>query len=261
MMLAVQYIIGQLNGPVNQMIGFIQTTQDAKISLERMGEIHSKEDEEETDIYKISTIPFNNPLVMSDVTFHYEGPQSEKVLDNLNLIIPENKVTAIVGVSGSGKTTLIKLLLGFYPPTKGEIKIGNINLRNIRNELWRSRCGVVMQDGYIFSDTIANNIGLGDERIDMDRLINASKNANIFEFISNLPLGFNTKIGDEGHGLSQGQKQRILIARAMYKNPEIIFLDEATNALDANNEKVIVENMDEFFKGKTLIIVAHRKVP
>jgi len=258
MMLAVQYIIGQLNGPVNQMIGFIQTTQDAKISLERMGEIHSKKDEDESDNFKISNIPFNNPLIMSDVTFHYEGPQSEKVLDNLDLIIPENKVTAIVGVSGSGKTTLIKLLLGFYSPTDGEIKIGNINLKNIRNDLWRSRCGVVMQDGYIFSDSIANNIGLGEDRIDMEKLIETSKNANIFEFISNLPLGFNTKIGSEGHGLSQGQKQRILIARAMYKNPEIIFLDEATNALDANNEKVIVENMNKFFKGKTLVIVAHR---
>ncbi len=258
MMLAVQYIIGQLNGPVTQMVGFIHTMQDAKISLERMGEIHSKEDEDEMDNLKISNIPFDIPLNLTDVTFHYSGPHSEKVLDNLNLEIPQNKVTAIVGASGSGKTTLIKLLLGFYPPTSGEIKIGNIYLKNIRTDLWRSKCGVVMQDGFIFSDTIANNIALGEDQVDTTRLMDAAENANISEFISGLPLGFNTKIGREGHGLSQGQRQRILIARAMYKNPEILFLDEATNSLDANNEKVIVENINKFFKNRTMVVVAHR---
>lgn len=258
MMLAVQYIIGQLNGPVTQMVGFIHTMQDAKISLERMGEIHSKEDEDELDNMKISKIPFDNPLNLNDVTFHYSGPHSEKVLDNLNLEIPQNKVTAIVGASGSGKTTLIKLLLGFYPPTSGDIKIGNIYLKNIRNDLWRSKCGVVMQDGFVFSDTIANNIALGEDQVETKRLMNAAENANISEFISVLPLGFNTKIGSEGHGLSQGQRQRILIARAMYKDPEILFLDEATNALDANNERVIVENINKFFKDKTMVVVAHR---
>ena len=192
------------------------------------------------------------------MTFQYEGPNSPKVLNNLNLTIPHGKVTAIVGTSGSGKTTLVKLLLGFYPPVSGSVKVGESDLANYRQSWWRSKCGAVMQDGFIFSDTIATNIAIGDEEINKDRLNYAVRMANIKEFIEGLPLSYNTKIGPEGVGLSQGQKQRILIARAIYKNPEFIFFDEATNALDANNEKVILENLNEFFTGKTVIVVAHR---
>jgi ATP-binding cassette subfamily B protein len=180
------------------------------------------------------------------------------VLESLNLSIPENKITAIVGTSGSGKTTLIKLLLGFYDPVKGEIEVGGSKLENFSQRMWRSKCGVVMQDGFIFSDTIAKNVAVSDEIVDKEKLLEAVKVANIQEFIESLPLGYNTKIGSDGHGLSQGQKQRILIARAVYKNPEFIFLDEATNALDANNERKIMEKLDEFFKGRTVVVVAHR---
>jgi ATP-binding cassette subfamily B protein len=193
------------------------------------------------------------------VIFQYEGPKSEKVLEDINLVIPQNKITAIVGASGSGKTTLMKLILGYYPPVKGEIKLGETDLDNIYIKEWRNACGVVMQDGYIFSDTIASNITLSDEHPDKNRLLHAVNVANIKDFIvGSLPMAYNTKIGNEGHGLSQGQKQRILIARAVYKNPEFIFFDEATNALDANNEKVIMENLNKFFLGKTVVIVAHR---
>jgi ATP-binding cassette subfamily B protein len=258
MMLAVQYIIGQLNAPIEQLIGFLHSTQDAKISLERLGEIHLKKDEETPDEHKLSILPEKKGITVTDLCFQYEGPHSEMVLNNLNLNIPESKVTAIVGTSGSGKTTLIKLLLGFYPPVKGEIRIGDILLSNISNRLWRQKSGVVMQDGFIFSDTIAKNIAVSDEIIDRERLLKAARMANIQEFIESLPLGYNTKIGQEGHGLSQGQKQRILIARAAYINPQYLFFDEATNALDANNERIIMENMEEFFKGRTVVIVAHR---
>ncbi len=258
MMLAVQYIIGQLNSPIDQMINFMHTTQDAKISLERLGEIHNKEDEESPDQKKITIIPENKNINIANLSFQYEGPHSEFVLRDLEVHIPETKVTAIVGSSGSGKTTLIKLMLGFYPPTKGDIKIGDIRLNNFSNRVWRQKCGVVMQDGYIFSDSIAKNIAVSDETIDQEKLLNAVKIANIQDFVESLPLGYNTKIGDEGHGLSQGQKQRILIARAVYKDPEYLFFDEATNALDANNERKIMENLDKFFKGKTVVIVAHR---
>jgi len=258
MMLAVQYIIGQLNSPITQMIGFLQTTQDAKISLERLGEIHNRDNEESDDTPKISILPEHLELNIDNISFQYEGPHSPFVLNNVNLTIPEKKITAIVGTSGSGKTTLIKLLLGFYIPQKGKIKLGDIYLDNISNRMWREKCGVVMQDGYIFSDSIANNISVSEEFPNREKLLNAVKVANIQEFIESLPLGYNTKIGQEGVGLSQGQKQRMLIARAVYKNPEFIFLDEATNALDANNERVIMENLDQFFKGKTVIVVAHR---
>jgi ATP-binding cassette, subfamily B, bacterial len=258
MMLAVQYIIGQLSSPIEQLIGFMQTTQDAKISLERLGEIHKKQDEENVDEPKVTILPQDKSINITNLTFQYEGPHSESVLKDLNLVIPESKVTAIVGVSGSGKTTLIKLLLGFYGPTKGEIKVGDIDLRNISSRMWRQKIGVVMQDGYIFSDTIAKNIGISDEIIDKKRLLEATRIANVQEFVDSLPLGFNTKIGQEGHGLSQGQKQRILIARAAYSNPDYLFFDEATNALDANNERSIMENLEEFFKGRTVIVVAHR---
>lgn len=258
MMMAVQYIIGQLNSPIEQFIEFVQSAQDAKISMERLGEIHNKEDEESNDDSKISIFPADKTIGIKNLSFQYEGPHSEYVLQNLNLTIPQNKVTAIVGASGSGKTTLVKLMLGFYPPVKGEINIGGINLSNYNCHTWRDKCGAVMQDGFIFSDTIAKNIAVGVENIDKERLLYAVQVANIQDIIERLPLGYNTKIGQEGHGLSQGQKQRILIARAVYKQPEYIFFDEATNALDANNERTIIENLDEFFKGRTVIIVAHR---
>lgn len=258
MMLAVQYMIGQLNSPINQMIGFLQSTQDAKISLERLGEIHNKENEESEEEPKIDILPEQRDLNLDKLFFQYEGPHSPFVLDDVSLNIPEKKITAIVGTSGSGKTTLIKLLLGFYNPTKGNINLGDLYLNNVSNRMWRDKCGVVMQDGFIFSDSIANNIAVSDEIPDRSKLLHAVKVANIQEYIESLPLGYNTKIGQNGVGLSQGQKQRILIARAVYKNPEFIFFDEATNALDANNEKIIMENLDEFFKGKTVVVVAHR---
>jgi ATP-binding cassette subfamily B protein len=258
MMMAVQYIIGQLNAPISQLIGFVQSAQDAKISLERLDEIHNRKDEEDTNESKIILISQKKDISIQNLTFQYEGPHSETVLDNVHLEIPSGKITAIVGMSGSGKTTLVKLLLGFYPPIKGEIKIGEYNLQNINTHVWRNHCGAVMQDGYIFSDSIARNIAVSDEIIDTARLLHAAKVANILEMTEGLPLGFNTKIGQEGQGISQGQRQRILIARAVYKNPEFIFFDEATNALDAKNEKVIMENLNEFFEGKTVVVVAHR---
>lgn len=258
MMLAVQYIAGQLNNPITQMITFLQSTQDAKISLERLGEIHQKDNEELDEEPKVDILPESKALTIDKIFFQYEGPHSPFVLDDVSLNIPEKKITAIVGTSGSGKTTLIKLLLGFYNPTKGKINLGDLYLENVSNRMWRGKCGVVMQDGFIFSDSIANNIAVSDEFPDRKKLLNAVKVANIQEFIESLPLGYNTKIGQNGVGLSQGQKQRILIARAVYKNPEFIFLDEATNALDANNERVIMENLNQFFKGKTVIVVAHR---
>jgi ATP-binding cassette subfamily B protein len=258
MMMAVQYIIGQLNSPIEQLIGFMHALQDAKISLERLSEIHQKDDEERPSGEQISDLPVGLPLVVRDLSFHYEGPHSERVLHEINLTIPAHKVTAIVGMSGSGKTTLIKLFLGFYPPTKGEIRVGDYPLGSISQRAWRQRCGVVMQDGFIFSDTISRNIAVSDESIDRERLQKAVQVANIGDLIESLPLGYNTKIGMEGHGLSQGQKQRILIARAVYKNPDYLFFDEATNALDANNERVIMENLGQFFAGRTVVVVAHR---
>ena len=257
MMMAAQYIVGQLNGPIGQVIGFIQSAQDAKISMERLGEIHNKEDEENPNDEKITIFTENKTLNVKNLTFHYD-PLGEAVLSDLDLEIPQGKVTAIVGMSGSGKTTLVKLLMGFYPATKGEITVGGIDLENISNKVWREKCGAVMQDGFIFSDSIANNIAVGVDDIDKVQLLHAVKVANIKEMIESMPLGFNTKIGQEGKGISQGQRQRILIARAVYKNPDYLFFDEATNALDANNEKIIMENLEEFYKGKTVVIVAHR---
>jgi ATP-binding cassette subfamily B protein len=257
-MVAVSYIIGQMNSPLANLMDFIQNAQDAKISLERFNEIHLKKDEEDRDEQKITQIPENREILIREVTFQYEGPRSPKVLKEINLTIPVNRTTAIVGMSGSGKTTLIKLLLGFYPPVTGTISIGETNLNEISASLWRSKCGVVMQDGFIFSDSIVNNIAVGEDVIDRQKLAEAVRMANIKEYIESLPMGYHTRIGQEGAGLSQGQKQRILIARAVYKNPEFIFLDEATNALDANNEKVIMENMNEFYKNRTVVVVAHR---
>ncbi len=258
MMLAIQYIIGQLNSPINQMLGFIHSTQDAQISLERLNEIHKRDDEETQAGGKVNIFPENKTYIIQNLSFQYEGPQSKFVLNDISLKIPYGKTTAIVGMSGSGKTTLIKLLLGFYPPTKGDVKIGEIALSNFSQKMLRQNCGAVMQDGFIFSDTIAKNIAVGYDDIDKKKLLQAAKLANIQQFIESLPLGYNTKIGADGHGLSQGQKQRILIARTIYKDPEFLFFDEATNALDANNERIIMENLEAFFKSRTVIIVAHR---
>lgn len=257
MMLAISYIVGQLNAPVTQLINFLRDAQDAKISLERLGEIHNKEDEEKVSNQKVKKLAENIDFNLKNLTFRYPGGM-EPVIKKLDLTIPANKVTAIVGVSGSGKTTLMKLLLGFYHVENGEIRIGDHNLKNIARNVWRDHCGVVMQEGYIFNDTIAKNIAIGSDLIDEERLLHAVNVANIKPYIDSLPLGFNTKIGLEGIGLSSGQKQRLLIARAVYKNPKFLFFDEATSALDANNEKVIMENLDEFFTNKTVVVIAHR---
>ncbi len=257
MMMAISYIVGQLNAPVAQLIAFLRDAQDAKISLDRLGEIHNKEDEELIGEDKIIHIEANETIRLQDVTFRYIGGL-EPVIKNLDVTIPANKITAIVGVSGSGKTTLMKLLLNFYKLDKGSISVGSHNLNTISQKVWRQQCGVVMQEGYIFNDTIAKNIAVGADFIDQKKLLHATKVANIRPFIDALPLSFNTKIGLEGTGLSTGQKQRLLIARAVYKNPNYLFFDEATSALDANNEKVIMENLNEFFEDKTVVIIAHR---
>ena len=257
-MVAIQYIVGQLTSPIEQLLGFIQGFQDAKISLERLNEIHQLDDEEPVDRDWNHTLPENKSLSITNLTFRYPGAGNEPVLENIDIHIPQGKTTAIVGMSGSGKTTILKLLLRFYEPQKGEIKVGEQAIHNIGFKTWRSQCGVVMQDGFIFSDTIERNIAVGDEYPDKAKLHHAIKVANIQDFIDGLPLGLNTKIGAEGNGISQGQRQRMLIARAVYKDPQYIFFDEATNALDANNERVIMDNLADFFKGRTVVIVAHR---
>lgn len=258
MMMSMTYIIGQLSGPVGSFIGFAQQLQDAKISLERLNEVHGKKDEEQDIETKLMILPEKQDIKIENLSFSYDGADRDYILKDLNLEIPARKVTAIVGASGSGKTTLIKLILGFYAPNKGKIKIGEIPLENINPHLWRSHTGSVMQDGFIFSESIAQNIAIGEEQIDIEKLRHAVTVANIRDFIDSLPLGYNTKIGMEGNGISQGQRQRILIARAVYKNPEFLFFDEATNALDANNEKEIMEHLHGFYKGKTVVVVAHR---
>ncbi len=300
-MLAIQYMIGQLNSPIEQMISFVQSWQNAKISMDRLNEIHRIEDEEPGNKLLLQTLPpaftrqltggaipaslrfeltekfpvgdlnfTNKPksnsidnldkegICFSDVSFTYSGAGNEPVLKEINLSIPKGKTTAIVGVSGSGKTTLMKLILKFYEPQKGVIKLNAISLSNISHKIWRSHCGVVMQESFIFSDTIARNIAVGEEKMDVDKLNHAVSVANVREFVEDLPLGFNTKIGAEGVGISMGQRQRILIARAVYRNPEFIFFDEATNSLDANNERTINDNLGSFLKNKTVIIIAHR---
>ena len=257
-MLAVQYIIGQLNSPVEQLMSFIYSLQDVKISLERINEIHEGKNEETTD-NQITKFESNKSINLENVDFKYDPHALKK--DNRKVFpfnIPEAKVTAIVGASGSGKTTLIKLMLGYYPVMSGSISIAERNINEYNLKWWRRHCGVVMQDGVIFSESIARNIAVDDSEIDVERLEKAAKIANIHDYIMGLPLKYNTQIGRDGIGLSQGQKQRILIARAVYKNPDFIFLDEATNALDAKNERAIVENLDEFYKGRTVIVVAHR---
>lgn len=257
-MMAIQYIVGQLNSPIEQLLGFVQQFQDAKISLERLNEIHALSDEEPVERSFIKALPEQKSISLHDLSFTYPGAGNEPVFQNLSFHIPEGKTTAIVGMSGSGKTTILKLLLRFYETSTGEINVGPANLQQISYGYWRSRCGIVMQDGFIFSDTIGRNIAVGDEHPDKERLSQAIDAANIRDFIEEQPLGLATKIGTAGKGISQGQRQRILIARAVYKNPDYIFFDEATNALDANNEKKIMENLESFFKGRTVVVVAHR---
>ncbi|WP_044126063.1 peptidase domain-containing ABC transporter [Segatella buccae] len=258
MMMSLTYIIGQISAPIGNFIGFAQALQDAKISLERLNEIHAQEDEEQDIAFKTSILPKDKSIRIDHLRFSYDGSERNYALDDVNLVIPEHKVTAIVGESGSGKTTLIKLMQGFYQPNSGNIKIGSLSLNTINPHLWRSKTGSVMQDSFIFSDTIANNIALNTDDIDTERLYHAAVMANADEFISELPLGYNTKIGMEGSGVSQGQRQRLLISRAIYKNPEYIFFDEATNSLDATNERAIMDNLHEFYRGKTVVIAAHR---
>lgn len=257
-MLSIQYIIGQLSGPVSQFIELAQGIQDVKISMERLNEIHELEDEEPVDQTFIDRLPEDKTILINQLSFTYPGVGNELVLENIDLTIPGGKVTALVGDSGSGKTTILKLLLKIYSQYTGELKVGGNNLRFISPVYWRRNCGAVLQDSYVFNDTIARNIAVGDEHIDENRLIMSCKMANILSFIETLPNGFNTRIGADGVGVSQGQRQRLFIARAVYKNPEYLFFDEATNALDANNEKVIVGNLHEFFEGKTVLVVAHR---
>jgi len=257
MMLSISYIIGQLNSPINQLIGFVYTVQDAKIAIERLSEIHGKDDEEKLGDDKVRELESNIGFNLKQVKFRYAGANVE-VLDELSLEIPPNKTTAIVGASGSGKTTLMKLLLKYYEPSGGELMIGVHHLSNVSQETWRSQIGVVMQEGYIFNDTIANNIAVGEDHVDKNKLLKAVETANIKEFIEQLPLGYNTKIGMEGVGISTGQKQRLLIARAVYKSPSFIFFDEATSALDARNESIIMENLNAFFKERTAVVIAHR---
>lgn len=261
MMLAVQYIIGQLNSPVEQLIQFIYSWQDVSISLDRMNEIHTETNEENAkrtrNAYIDETLE-GHSLKIKDLSFKYDIYSPKDILSDINLFIPNGKVTAIVGASGSGKTTFVKLLLGFYEPLKGSVQVGSANLNEYNLGWWRSQCGAVMQEGYLFSDTIARNIAISDDEPDIERIRHAARVANIANYIEALPLAYNTMIGQDGQSISQGQRQRILIARVVYKNPMFVFLDEATNALDANNERVITENLLEFYKGKTVVVVAHR---
>lgn len=259
MMMSLSYIIGQLKGPVSAFIGFVHSYQDAKISLERLGEVHFQEDEDQENALRMNELSDRDrDIRLKDVTFSYLGDKVPPVLKQVSITIPCNKTTAIVGESGSGKTTLVKLLLGYYEPQKGDIFVGNTNLKNLSTKYWRSKCAAVMQDGFIFSASIAENIAISDTYIDKNKLYNATCTANIHDFIEQMPSGYNTRIGPEGNGVSQGQRQRILIARSVYKDPAFLFFDEATNALDANNEKVVIGNLQHFFVGRTAVIVAHR---
>lgn len=258
MMMALSFIIGQVSGPISSFIGFAHGWQDAKISLERLNEINGLEDEEMDIKSKLTFLPNCKDIKIEHVSYSYSGAERDNVLHDVTMVVPQNKVTAIVGASGSGKTTLIKLLQGFYVPSHGSIFIGATPLNQINPHFWRCKTGSVMQDSYVFSDTIANNIAVGEDEVDRDRLNFSVETANIKDFINQLPLNYSTKIGMEGVGVSQGQRQRILIARAVYKNPEFIFFDEATNALDATNESIIMRKLREFYRGKTVVVVAHR---
>lgn len=262
MMLAVQYIIGQLNSPVEQLIQFIYSWQDVSISLDRMNEIHTEANEENIEEHTRSSYTDKTKdgysLTVRNLSFKYDIHSIKNILSDINVSIPNGKVTAIVGSSGSGKTTLIKLLLGFYKPLTGDVWVGDANLKEYNLGWWRNQCGAVMQEGYLFSDTIARNIAISDDDPNIERIRYAARVANIADYIEGLPLGYNTMIGQDGQGISQGQRQRILIARVVYKNPMFVFLDEATNALDANNERAITENLADFYRGKTVVVVAHR---
>lgn len=258
MMVATQFIIAQANAPIVEFVAFIRSYQMAEISFRRLNEIYAKKTETEVNEDYITIMPSHKDIILNDLSFSYSKKDDELVLKNINLCVQQGKTTAIVGESGSGKTTILKLLLKFYYPTKGDITVGGVNFKNINPQWWNENCGVVLQDSYIFSDTIAKNICLGDEIIDKGKLIESVRLSNIQSFIETLPFGYNTKIGKNGTGLSQGQKQRILIARVIYKNPDFVFLDEATNALDSQNEYEIMKNMKYFLKGKTTIIIAHR---
>lgn len=259
-MLSIQFIIGQLNAPVSAFAGFIQSYQDARISLERLAEIHNKENEVVDDNDNIDELPTNRDITFKNVSFRYGSQKSALILDNINLTIPKGKVTAIVGASGSGKTTLLKLILKFHDPTEGRIDVGSSNLSNINSDFWRKNVGVVMQEGYLFSDTIVRNITESDSDgvLNKKKLQMAVQVANLEDFIEKLPKGYKTRVGPSGIGISGGQKQRIFIARSVYKDSEYLLFDEATSSLDANNEKIIMERMEEFYKNKTVIVVAHR---
>ena len=258
MMMSMTYILGQVSAPIGEFIGFFQSLQDAQISLERLNEIHNQKDEDQNSDALLHELPTCHDIHLDHIRFSYSGAERDYALDDVSLTIPQGKVTAIVGASGSGKTTIVKLIQGFYDPLHGQIKIGNTPLSMIYPRLWRSKTGSVMQESFIFSDTIANNIAVGVDEIDPVRLLHAVKVANIEDFILSLPMGYSTKIGMEGNGISAGQKQRILIARAVYKNPEFIILDEATNSLDTSNERIIMQNLEHFYQGKTVVVVAHR---
>lgn len=258
MMMSMTYILGQVSAPIGEFIGFFQSLQDAQISLERLNEIHNQKDEDQNSEALLHELPTCHDIHLDHIRFSYSGAERDYALDDVSLTIPQGKVTAIVGASGSGKTTIVKLMQGFYEPLHGQIKIANTPLSMIHPRLWRSKTGSVMQESFIFSDTIANNIAVGVDEIDPVRLLHAVKVANIEDFILSLPMGYSTKIGMEGNGISAGQKQRILIARAVYKNPEFIILDEATNSLDTSNERIIMQNLEHFYQGKTVVVVAHR---
>ena len=258
MMMSMTYILGQVSAPIGEFIGFFQSLQDAQISLERLNEIHNQKDEDQNSEALLHELPTCHDIHLDHIRFSYSGAERDYALDDVSLTIPQGKVTAIVGASGSGKTTIVKLMQGFYEPLHGQIKIGNTPLSMIHPRLWRSKTGSVMQESFIFSDTIANNIAVGVDEIDPVRLLHAVKVANIEDFILSLPMGYSTKIGMEGNGISAGRKQRILIARAVYKNPEFIILDEATNSLDTSNERIIMQNLEHFYQGKTVVVVAHR---
>jgi ATP-binding cassette subfamily B protein len=258
MMMSVQYIIGQLNSPIQQFIGFVIAAQDAKISLDRIGEIYQEKDEQQLHINSDTQLPELRNIELKDVSFKYPGMGDTWVLDKINLKIPQGKITAIVGSSGSGKTTLLKLLLKYQSPQKGTVNVDSVDLNQIHPTAWRNAIGAVMQDGFIFGDTVAGNIVVDGGAIDKTKLRKATEIAQIREFIESLPLGYNTKIGAEGISVSMGQRQRLLIARAIYKNPDVILFDEATNSLDANNERKIVDGLNEFYKNKTVVVVAHR---
>ena len=258
MMMSLTYIIGQVSAPISEFIGFAQSLQDARISLERLNEIHAQDDEEKDIETKMPHLPADHSIRIENLTYSYSGAARDYALKNVTIDIPQHKVTAIVGESGCGKTTLIKLLQGFYLPNEGNIKVGGINLNQINPHLWRNVTGSVMQESFIFSDTIANNIALSTDEVDVERMLHAASMAHIDEFIATLPLGYNTRIGMEGNGISAGQRQRILLARAIYKDPEYIFLDEATNSLDATNERLIMDNLRRYYRGKTVVVSAHR---